>query len=50
MKKKPSKPKRKPTRKPRLDAAQTALAVVERVIGGKLADGSSHMLSTRKRD
>jgi hypothetical protein len=36
-------PKKKPAkRQPRKDAAQTALAIVERVIGGKLAEGSSH--------
>jgi hypothetical protein len=37
MAKKKSKPKRK--REPRKDSAQIALAVVEKAIGGKLADG-----------
>jgi hypothetical protein len=31
------KAKRKPTRKPKPDVSQTALSIVERVIGGKLA-------------
>jgi hypothetical protein len=39
--KKPAKkkPERKPARKPKPDAAQIALAVVEKAIGGKLVDG-----------
>jgi hypothetical protein len=39
--KKPPKPKRskKPKRTARPDFAQTALAVVEKAIGGKLAEG-----------
>lgn len=30
---------RKPARKPKPDASQSALANVERIIGGKLSDG-----------
>jgi hypothetical protein len=33
-----TKPKKKPAPKPRKDLSQTALAVVEKAIGGKLAN------------
>jgi hypothetical protein len=39
---KKAKKKRPSKRKPRPDASQTALAAVEKLIGGKLADGTHH--------
>jgi hypothetical protein len=47
MKKKTA-PKKKTNRTPRKDESQIALSVVERAIGGKLADAGTHRTVLRR--